>query len=639
LKILQRIHCSRLRGAAVGILCAIAAWLLTRSSLLENVENWFQDGCFVFRGKVDPGRSNVVLVNVDEQSLREISKPLAFLSAELAETVTYLKKQGALAVGLDLMVPEGCFGMLEKQDVGAKGVSNATILGKAIDAAKNVVLPETLGKEGWNRPTAQWRSRLERDLVDDPAEARIDIGFCDLSQDPDFFVRRQVLADVDGENLQFALALVARARTWKVDVQGGIVRLNNDPVPMDRGELVINFFGPPGTFPSVSLRDVLAAARGTKPAPCNFANSIVIVGLSARDQQDYHATPFANNYWGSWFGPSDLTSGPEIHANIAATLLERAYVRTPPAWLSFAFLLLVGAILGHLFARAGVALGILLAVTQHFGWKALCLVLFAALSLRLELLPMLTLGAFVWAATFLQRWLLLRRMLGVVKSETIANLLESDPELLDLRGEERIVTVLFADIRGFTVYSEKHAAREVVTLLNRYYTEIVDLIEQNGGTLNQYMGDGIMVLFGAPVRHPDHALQAVRAARAIVQRVHDRQALWADLGFPGMRIGVGVHTGPVIAGTVGSLRRLDYSAIGDTVNAASRIEAENKKFGTEILISSATYREIPDRERALVGCKPASFPTEVKGRQQSLDLHEVVLEANEASTRPASPVS
>ena len=199
-------------------------------------------------------------------------------------------------------------------------------------------------------------------------------------------------------------------------------------------------------------------------------------------------------------------------------------------------------------------------------------------------------------------------MLGVVKSETIAKLLESDPEMLDLRGEERVITVLFADIRGFTDYSEKHGSREVVALLNRYYTEIVDLIERNGGTLNQYMGDGIMVLFGAPVHHPDHALQAVRAARAIVQRVHDRQALWADLGFPGMRIGVGVHTGPVIAGTVGSLRRLDYSAIGDTVNAASRIESENKKFGTEILISSMTYREIPDRERALLGCNPASFP-------------------------------
>jgi adenylate cyclase len=132
-----------------------------------------------------------------------------------------------------------------------------------------------------------------------------------------------------------------------------------------------------------------------------------------------------------------------------------------------------------------------------------------------------------------------------------------------------------------------------------------------------------MVLFGAPAACPDHALRAVRTAVAMVRRVHELKERWAALDFAGLRIGVGVHTGRVIAGTVGSRRRLDYSAIGDTVNAASRIEAQNKEFGTEVLISWETYKELPPAERQALGCAPESRPAKVKGKTEELRLHAV----------------
>src|SRR5262249_10106977 len=233
------------------------------------------------------------------------------------------------------------------------------------------------------------------------------------------------------------------------------------------------------------------------------------------------------------------------------------------------------------FSRLSLGWGLTLAVAHHFGWKLLALALFAAASWRIEMLTMLVLGGLAYGVTFLQRWWVLRRMLGVVKSEQVARLLEADPSQLDMRGEERVVTVLFADIRGFTSFSEQHSAHKIVALLNAYFGAVVPIVEKHEGTLNLYMGDGFMAIFGAPVRQEDHALQAVRAAVAMVRRVHELAPRWAELGFPGLRIGVGVHTGPVVVGTVGSPTRLEYSAIGDTTNTASRIEEQTKVFETE----------------------------------------------------------
>ena len=215
------------------------------------------------------------------------------------------------------------------------------------------------------------------------------------------------------------------------------------------------------------------------------------------------------------------------------------------------------------------------------------------------------------------------RILGAVKSQAIAKALEADPTSLALRGEERIVTALFADIRDFTSYSEMHTPQEVVALLNVYFSAIVPLIEQLGGTLNQYMGDGIMVLYGVLIITEAHAESAVKTAVEIVRKVHQLKPLWSEYDFPQLRIGVGVHTGKVVVGTMGSPERLDYTAIGDTVNAASRIESENKKFGTEILISSDTFRSLSVKIRAEMNWAKEPHVTTVKGRQESLELYAI----------------
>lgn len=204
---------------------------------------------------------------------------------------------------------------------------------------------------------------------------------------------------------------------------------------------------------------------------------------------------------------------------------------------------------------------------------------------------------------------------------------------MELQGEDRTVTLLFADIRSFTAFAEKHTAREVVALLNAYFGAIVPAIEAQGGTLNQYMGDGIMVIFGAPQPQSDQASRAVRAAVDTVRCVHQRKKEWAALGFPDMRIGVGVHTGRVVVGTVGSPHRLDYTAIGDTTNSASRIESANKIFGTEILISDQTYQALSVPERDSLGCRAETREVEVKGKELPLCVHSVEVDSERADIR------
>lgn len=184
-------------------------------------------------------------------------------------------------------------------------------------------------------------------------------------------------------------------------------------------------------------------------------------------------------------------------------------------------------------------------------------------------------------------------------------------------GEVRVATVLFVDLRGFTAMSEKRSAREVVKVLNRYLEVLVEAVVSNGGVVDKFIGDAVMAAFGAPVSQGDDALNAVRAGLAMVKGVEALRATQLAQGEPAMDIGVGIHTGEVLAGNVGSARQLQYTLIGDTVNTASRIEQLTKSLGVRVLVSEATWRAVKGR---VVG--RALEPVEVKGKEQKLVLYE-----------------
>jgi adenylate cyclase len=607
------------RGALIGVVCGLACWLLSLHPVLQGLEEWCQDAWFVYRGR-RASTTKVVLVAIDDGTLDRLPKPLALLSPELAEVVSHLRRRGARAIGLDVMVPE----TLEAYP-GLRGAD----LGLAAAEADNVVLPAILRDDGrLLRPLLTWQTGAALALVN-------------LDEDRDHFVRRLALAGrVDGRNYdQFALALLYAAGRAQADTDGRL-RIDGRLVPLDdEGRLPINYVGPPGTIPAVSFGAVLDVARGQGgAAPLqDVRDALVIVGVTARSQGDYHATPYANANWRAFWAPGPgLMAGPEIHANLVATLGDGAYIVTPWWLTALPPVLTLGAVLGAVFARLGLLRGFLVAVAHHFGWRVVSFVAFCAGPWRVEMVAMLLTGAVCYGATFTFRWLWLRRLFGAVKSQAIARALEDDPGRLRRAGEERTITVLFADIRDFTAFSDGHSAREVVALLNAYYDVVVPIVEQYGGTVDKYIGDGLMALFGVPHDLPDHAARAVRAAVAMVTAIHAQPGRWAALDYPGLRIGIGIHTGPAVIGALGSWDRLDYTAIGEAVDVAAWLTAAGREHDAEILISARTYRGVPADERARLGCAERPEAASVRGRREVLAIHRVVVPAG-ADATPRGP--
>ena len=320
-------------------------------------------------------------------------------------------------------------------------------------------------------------------------------------------------------------------------------------MPLDRDGCVrINYLGPPGTVPVVPFHRVLAAARGGTQAlvdqhgrPVDFRDAIVIVGATARSLGDRHATPYAN---GSWQLPrmdaAGLMAGPEVQANVVATLADGAYITTP-WWLApLPWVLAVGAALGGRLRPAqpdprGDAGGGPPLRLEGAGPGRLRRRPLAGRGpghdpgrrpgLRRRLRPPLAGRSGGCSAPSRARrspgpWRTTRATCGS-------------------RARSASITVLFSDIRSFTSFSEAHTPREVVALLNAYFGAVVPAIEAEGGVVDKYIGDGIMALFGAPDALPDHALRAVRSAVAMVEKVHELAPAGRDLGFAGMRIGVG----------------------------------------------------------------------------------------------------
>jgi len=216
----------------------------------------------------------------------------------------------------------------------------------------------------------------------------------------------------------------------------------------------------------------------------------------------------------------------------------------------------------------------------------------------------------------LSRRVIERKALERFLSSAIVERILANPDQIHLGGENQTATILFTDIRGFTRQAERMEPHQVVEWLNEYFTEMTDLLFENGGTLDKYLGDGIMALFGAPISRPDDILRSVKTAMEMQRALIRLNTDWAARGQPTMQIGVGVNTGPVTAGNIGSTKRMDYTVIGDAVNLASRLCASAR--AGQILVSESTYRqlgiELPARKLE---------PIRVKGRDTPVEIYEI----------------
>jgi len=217
---------------------------------------------------------------------------------------------------------------------------------------------------------------------------------------------------------------------------------------------------------------------------------------------------------------------------------------------------------------------------------------------------------------------------GKYVSPVVIDHLLQNPNEIKLGGEKRDITIFFSDIRGFTPISEKLNPEELVHLLNEYLSEMTSIIIKDQGLVDKYMGDAIMAFWGAPLSLPNHAEIACSSSLEMIEKLHELQKKWKQQGIPFFEIGIGLNSGEAIIGNMGSSTRFDYTAIGDNVNIASRMEGLNKTYGTNIILTEKTLKLIKDKfeTRKLDAVK-------VKGKKKPIFIYELVCRKNELSKK------
>ncbi len=430
------------------------------------------------------------------------------------------------------------------------------------------------------------------------------IGFVDFPADGDGVYRRAPLfgiyeppASPGAARIYPALGLVvakARQAVAYQDVRavlGEQLSISGRPVvPLDRrGRLWVDYVGGARSFRRYSYVDVL---QGDVPAK-HLAGRVVLVGNVAAGLGDIRPSPF-----GGGVSEVDLFYGVEHQANIIASLLEERGLRplseTASVLLVYALALVAGLIVPRtspLWAATGAA-AVLVA------YDLLALHLFAADGRLLEIVPengvivLATAGILVTRLrTEERRRRALRDSMGLYLPAHIVDELAHRPGRVALGGERREISVLFCDIRGFTAYADQVPSEDAVALLNRFFDAMDEIVWRHEGLIDKYIGDSVMAIFGAPHDQPDHAVRAVQAALDMVREIQATQDEWAFLGFADMRVGIGVATGQATVGNVGSGRLVQYTAVGDTVNLASRLEQLTKEYDVSVLANERAREE------------------------------------------------
>ena len=553
-----------LLAAVAGVAIAIAV-IAYAAGLMHETELNSVDARFQVRGDEEP-RDDIVLVLIDDQSSQELERRFPYPRSFHARVIDAIARDDpkAIAYDIEFLQPTSV-----RQD-------NALINAVAAAGPGRVVLADT-------QPNDRGESgALGGEMLLDQIGARG--GNTQIGEDSDG-VRRRFPFEVGGLEM-FPIATAETAEDGSEITEE----------EMGGPSAWIDYAGGTGTYPAYSFSTV----HNGEVEPGAFEEKIVVIGASDPSLKDVVKT--------STTDADEVMSGPETQANAIATTLEGFPLQSTPAGLDVLLIALMGLIPPAASSRlsplrafaAALAAGVIYLVLAQVAFDSgrILPIVYPLLALTLAMIGSLVVHYLLEA---FERQRVRDTFARFVPDQVVGEVLNRTDEDLRLGGRRAEVTVLFSDIRGFTTFSEKREPEEVLEILNRYHEEMTASVMEHGGTLVSFIGDGIYAVFGAPIEQPDHADRALESALEMLEARLPRVNEWMRERGVGeeFRIGIGLNSGPVMAGNLGSAQRLEYTAIGDTVNTAARLEGMTKGSGHSLFISDSTRELLSGDQTAL----------------------------------------
>jgi adenylate cyclase len=649
---------------AAGVVLLVGATFMIAPQLITAADLAIYDNHFRIRG-ARSANPQVAIVAIDEASLKTIGR-WPWPRNVLAELTRGLKEAGASAVAFDIILsePERSGEMLVASRLAEKlGAALNPAAKRELDAVLRTAdhdrdLAEAIRDHGRVILANQFTLRLaapdaaptrdgqplksaiarfkryDQRGVYPPISAAAATGpIPPLREAASSLGHVNMVADFDGTTRWEALVVEHRGYYYpslaleSVRVAAGLeptaVALNFGDsldidklsIPIDaRARVLIDYAGPPATFQTISAADVIQGRLKGQ----YLKNKIVFIGATAPGTFDLRVTPF-----------SPELPGVEKHANMAANILDGQFI-VRPTWVELvegASILIFPVLLGFGLPRlrpmtslAGTfGLGLLVFGTAHLVFRQGLWLPIAYPILAIGL-TFVGITVFRFFAEERQRLFTKRAFQHYVSPEVVDSLM-ADPTQLQFGGGVRTLSVLFSDIRNFTTYAERHEPQHVVGMLREHHTRLTQRIMDERGTLDKYIGDGIMAIFGAPATLDDHAERACRAALRMVEENQEIHAKWVAAGEEPFRIGVGINSGPMVVGNLGSDQLFNYTVVGDNVNLGARLESLTKEYQTAkgIIISDATY----EAAKHAIEARPIG-EVKVKGKTQPVAIYELL---------------
>lgn len=583
------------RPLLVGLAVAVACSAIFLTGALNTWSRRLTDRLYL----PHPADERIVIVAIDDAAMARLGRwpwPRA-IHGELIERIS---QSNPAVIGYDVNFPE------------TSDEINDRALSQALRDAGNVVLPIELSLSTNGSQVVYDSNRV---LMPIPliATASTRLGHTNTPQDADGVVRRIPLYATSPDGSQIPAFAVQIAQMVFEKLSSTVYHLPSDI------RFIVNYPNAPHRgFATVSAADIIDG----KVTSDMLEGRIVMVGATAPDLHDEQAVPTSLG---------QPMPGIEIHASFLNTLLQNNYLRELPSIVIVLWLLLLGGLLGLLVPKLKARWSIPLAIILWFASLIGTFVLFDVGWIADVLWPTITV-VLGFAAVALERRISAEQQKREIRSAfshyvtgSVVESILADPSKLKLGGDRRRMTVLFSDIRGFTTISEGLKPEKLVELMNTYLTRMTDEVFKHEGVLDKYIGDAVMAFWNAPLDQTDHAKRAVETALDMLAALKEMnmQKLFGDVEI---KIGVGVNTGDMVVGNMGSQDRFDYTVIGDSVNLGSRLESLTKEYGVCLLITETAKQELNNgylmRQIDLVA---------VKGKKEPVKIFEVMKRSKNAS--------